>query len=159
MPRVAQGHGDQSVWELGGAASVSWGGPGEAQFGSFQLPVRYFLFDGADLGLEARYWPSGSYPLSSDTSSVFAGGVNGRMFFVNQSRLGAYVGGAMLWVPAHTQFVLSPEVGIRYFVSKNIAMGAFYEIVTDLGSYLLSLQPTASSVSTQSLGLNIALEI
>lgn len=158
-PYTAIAHEDHSSIELGGTLSGAWAGPGQPRLASFELPVRYFVFDGADLGLEARYWPAGAYPLSSNVSSVLAGGANGRIFFVNRDRLGAYVGGALLWAPASSQAILGPEVGVRYFVSRKVAVGASYDIVTDLGSFLLSLQPQTASGSCQSLGVSLAVEL
>lgn len=159
LSRAALGHEDQSLFELGPSFSASWNDDGKGRMGDLRLPVRYFVFSGANLGVEARYWPSGSYPLSQGTGGVVATGANGQIYFVNQSRLGAYVGGALLWAPAHTQLILSPEVGVRYFITQKIAIGASYEIVTDLGSFLLSIEPTPTSGSTQSAGLSLAFEL
>ena len=159
FPRVAFAHGDQSTFELGGALSGSWSDSGQPRLANLKLPARYFVFDGANLGLEARFWPSGSYPLSQESGSAVATGIDGQIYFVNRARLGAYVGGALLWAPSHTQLILSPEVGVRYFITKKVAIGASYEILTDLGSFLLSVQPTSTSGSTQSLGVGLVFEI
>jgi len=157
--RAAFGHGDQSTFELGGALSGSWSDSGQPRLANVRLPARYFVFDGANLGLEARFWPSGAYPLSQGSGSAIATGIDGQIYFINRTRLGAYVGGALLWAPSHAQLVLSPEVGVRYFITRKIAIGASYEILTDLGSFLLSLQPSSTSGSTQSLGVGLVFEI
>lgn len=145
------------MWEINAAAFKSFSGDAPNQLGAVRLAFRRFLNDSLSIGADVRYWPAGSYPLTSDPSSnAWAAGGTGQLYLFRSSYIGAYLGGSLLWVPSNAQAVFAPEAGFKWFASQRLALGLSYCILTDLGSYTTSFEPLSTGRSRQSLGFELS---
>jgi hypothetical protein len=144
-------------WELDLAAFKAISGTDTNQVGAVRFLARRFVNETLSLGADIRYWPSGSYPLGDDagTGTWGAGGV-GQLYLFRNNYLGAYLGTSLLWVPTGNQFDVSPEAGIKAFVSQRIAIGLAYWMLADIRTYAISFEPPANGKSRQSLGLELS---
>lgn len=145
------------MWEIDGAVFKTLSSDDSGQLGTARVLVRRFLNDSVSAGLDVRFWPSGSYPLSNDSrTGSWAVGGSGQLYLFRNHYLGVYLGSSLLWVPSDAELALAPEVGVKWFATQRLAVGVSYWILSDLGSYTTSFEPPSIGKSRQSLGLEFS---
>jgi hypothetical protein len=128
--------------------------------------VRYFVFDRFSVGVDARYWAYDYYPFRPGSSSpigsisgtrdVFGIGPGADYHFLLSEKWDAFVGASAVRVPSAMQTLVSPEIGLKYFISNGHAIGVNYEAPQSVGPNNFS-GPAPGFAKSQELMLDLAL--